>query len=192
MEAEEMNVSLDRISTRLGDAGETDLADGTRVARAHPVIAAAGSVEELGAQIGCVLAETQLLARCRAWLERIANDLFDVGSDLASPPSGGDGRPRIGPDYVEWLEGACADANSTLDALDSFAWFQSPVAARLNACRTICRRAERDVFAVENANPQIGRYLNRLSDLLFILARSEAAGEEVCWRPGAGAELTPD
>jgi cob(I)alamin adenosyltransferase len=193
MEAEEMNMNLDQISTGLGDAGETDLTDGTRVVKAHPVIAAVGAVEELGAQIGLALARTRSPARHHAWLERIANDLFDIGSDLALPPSAGDGHPRIGPDYVEWLEAACADANSDLDPVDSFvAWFQSPDAARLNVCRVICRRAERAAFTVENANPQIGRYLNRLSDLLFILARSEAAGEEVSWSPGAGAELTPD
>jgi cob(I)alamin adenosyltransferase len=187
MEVEGMSVSLDSISTRLGDAGETDLADGTRIAKTDAVIDAVGVVEELGAHLGLLLAEAELTDSRRAVLERIANDLFDLGSDLSSPPRDGDGRPRIGAEYVEWLDRACGEANASLDPLDSFvAWFDSPVAARLNVCRATCRRAERAVFAVEDANPQIGRYLNRLSDLFFILARA-TAGRERLWEPGRGA-----
>lgn len=190
METEKMNVNLDRISTGLGDSGETDLADGTRVPKVDPVLAAVGATEELGAEIGLALAEAELADPRRAWLERVANDLFDIGSDLSSPPSDSDGRPRVGAEYVEWLDEASAEANEGLSAIDTFvAWFESPPAARLNACRTVCRRAERSFFAVEDANPQIGRYLNRLSDFLFILARAEAAGGEVGWRPGGGADL---
>lgn len=149
-----------------------------------------GAAEELGAQIGLTLVEAELSGRPRAWLERVANDLFDIGSDLSSPLNERDGRPRVGAEYVEWLEEASAEANEELSAIDTFiAWFQSPAAARLNACRTVCRRAERSFFAVDDANPQIGRYLNRLSDFLFILARAEAAGEEVGWQPGGGADL---
>jgi cob(I)alamin adenosyltransferase len=188
METEKMNVHLDRISTGLGDAGDTDLADGTRVPKADPVLAAVGATEELGAEIGLILAEAELADRHRAWLERIANDLFDIGSDLSSPPGGGDSRPRVGTEYVEWLEEASAEANEGLGAIDTFiVRFESPAASRLDICRTVCRRAERTFFAVEDANPQVGRYLNRLSDLLFILARAEAAGREVGWRPGQSA-----
>ncbi len=190
METEKMNVTLDRISTGLGDSGDTDLADGTRVPKVDPVLAAVGATEELGAEIGLALAEAELSDRHRAWLERMANDLFDIGSDLSSPPSDGDGRPRVGAEYVEWLEEASAEANEGLSAIDTFiVRFESPAASHLNVCRTVCRRAERSFFAVEDANPQIGRYLNRLSDFLFILARAEAAGGEVGWRPGGGADL---
>lgn len=189
MEVDEMSVSLDRISTGLGDAGETDLGDGSRVAKGHPVIAAGGAIDELGAQIGVLLAEHQIPERHRGWLERIENDLMDIGSDLSTPPSEDIERPRVTPDYVAWLERASAETNEPLGALDSFVtWFREPIAAQLNACRTICRRVEREVFAVESANPQIGRYLNRLSDLLFILSRAEATGEETYWQPGASTE----
>jgi cob(I)alamin adenosyltransferase len=183
MEVDGMNVTLDLISTGLGDAGETDLADGTRVAKTNPVIEAVGSVEELGAQIGLILAGEGI--ENRDLLEQVANDLFDLGADLSSPVQEGDGRPRVGDAYVERLEQSVAAVNSKLDPLDSFvAWFGVPAAARLNACRAVCRRAERAVFAVDDANPQVGRYLNRLSDLLFVLARAAAAGGERLWEPG--------
>ncbi len=185
---EEMSISLDSISTRLGDAGETDLADGTRVAKTHAVVDAVGVVEELGTHIGLLLAEGNLIDPQRDVLERIANDLFDIGSDLSSPPKDADGRPRVGAEYVEWLESACGEANSALDPIDSFVvWFDSPCASRLNVCRATCRRAERATFGVEGANPQIGRYLNRLSDLFFILARATGAGRERLWEPGRSA-----
>jgi cob(I)alamin adenosyltransferase len=190
MEVDKMSVSLDRISTGLGDAGETDLGDGTRVKKGHPLIVAGGALDELAAQIGLALVEHPIPEHHRTWLERIENDLMDIGSDLSSPPGKGSERPRIDSDYVAWLERACTEANAPLEAIDSFVtWFKTPLAARLNACRAACRRAEREVFAVDSANPQIGRYLNRLSDLLFILSRAEAAGAEAYWKPGAGAEL---
>lgn len=186
MEVDGMDVTLDLISTRLGDAGETDLADGTRVAKTDPVIEAVGAVEELGAQVGLLLAGDG--GEGREVLEGVANDLFDLGSDLSSPVQDGEARPRVGDAYVERLERAIAAVNAKFDPLDSFvAWFGAPAAARLNACRAVCRRAERAVFAVEDANPQVGRYLNRLSDLLFVLARAAAAGSEHLWEPGRGA-----
>lgn len=186
MEVDGMNVTLDLISTGLGDAGETDLADGTRVAKTDPVIEAAGGVEELGAQIGLILAGDGV--ENRDLLEQVANDLFDVGADLSSPAQDGERRLRVGDAYVERLEQSIATVNSKLDPLDSFvAWFAVPGAARMNACRAVCRRAERAVFAVDDANPQVGRYLNRLSDLLFVLARAASAGDERLWEPGRGA-----
>jgi cob(I)alamin adenosyltransferase len=186
MEVDGMNVTLDLISTGLGDAGETDLADGTRVAKTDPVIEAVGSVEELGAQLGLILAGDEV--ENRDLLEQVANDLFDVGSDLSSPVREGNGHPRMGDAYVERLEQSVVAVNSKLEPLDSFvAWFAVPAAARWHACRAVCRRAERSVFAVDDANPHVGRYLNRLSDLLFVLARAEAAGRERLWEPGRGA-----
>jgi cob(I)alamin adenosyltransferase len=188
MEEDEMSVSLDSISTRLGDAGETDLADGTRVAKSHALIDAVGVIEELGSHLGLLLAEGDVSDPQRELLQRVANDLFDIGSDLSSPPTDGDGRPRVGAEYVEWLESACGEANAALDPIDSFVvWFEAPGASRLNVCRAICRRAERATFAVEGANPQIGRYLNRLSDLFFVLARASGAGREHLWEPGRSA-----
>ena len=184
IEEEDMTEHLDPITTGLGDSGETDLADGSRVAKTHPLIAAAGEVEALLAEVSRVLAETEPQPTHRAWLERIAHELLDLCCDLAAPASSEDG-PRIDAGYVEWLERASREAGAGLDQLDTFvAIFPTPAAAGLNACRTTCRRAELAVFAVEDANPQIGRYLNRLSDLLFLVARAEAGGGEVRWRPG--------
>lgn len=192
LEVGDMTVNLSRIYTRLGDAGETDLADTSRVKKTHPVIEAGGALDELGAQIGMVLATSELPDRHQAWLKRIENDLMDIGSDLSVPfdPDQADSRPRVGQDYVAWLEQACDEANEPLDALDSFVlWFGVPAAAKLDVCRVICRKAERQVLHVEDVNPQVVRYLNRLSDLLFILSRAAADGEETLWVPGRGAEL---
>jgi cob(I)alamin adenosyltransferase len=152
------------------------------------VVDAVGVVEELGTHIGLLLAEGNLIDPHRDMLERVANDLFDIGSDLSSPPKDADGRPRVGAEHVEWLDRACGEANSALNPIDSFVvWFDSPCASRLNVCRATCRRAERTTFGVEGANPQIGRYLNRLSDLFFILARTIGDGRERLWEPGRSA-----
>lgn len=184
IEEEGMNEKLDPITTTLGDVGETDLADGSRVPKTHPVIAAASAVEALHAELGRVLVETGPAPAHRVWLERIAHELIDLCSDLAAPAGSEDG-PRIGPGYVEWVERASLEAGAGLESLDTFvAIFPTPAAAGVNTCRTACRRAELAVFAVDGANPQIGRYLNRLSDLLFLIARAEAKGDEVRWQPG--------
>jgi cob(I)alamin adenosyltransferase len=191
LEVGDMTVNLTRIYTRLGDAGETHLADTSRVKKTHPVIEAGGAIDELGAQIGIVLATSDLPDRHSAWLKRIENDLMDIGSDLSMPFDSEQvaSRPRVSADYVAWLEQACDEANDSLDALDSFVlWFGVPAAAKLDVSRVICRRAERQVLHVEAVNPQIVRYLNRLSDLLFILSRAAAGGEETLWEPGRGAE----
>jgi cob(I)alamin adenosyltransferase len=186
-----MTEKLDPITTALGDTGETDLADGSRVAKTHPLIVAAGEVEALMTEVGRVLADTEPQPAHRGWLERIAHELLDLSCDLAAPPSLEDGRPRIDAGYVEWVEKACAETGQSLESLDTFvAIFPTPAAAGVNVCRTTCRRAELAVFAVEDANPQIGRYLNRLSDLLFLVARAEAGGGEVRWRPGRSVVRT--
>jgi cob(I)alamin adenosyltransferase len=192
MEVAHMTVNLDRIHTGLGDAGETDLADASRVSKTDAVIEAGGALDELRAQIGVLLATFELPERHRSWLERIENDLMDVGSDLSTPfdAEAKGSRPRIGEEYVDWVEEACDRANAPLDGLDSFvSWFAVQAAAQLDVCRAVCRRAERRVVALGGVNPQIVRYLNRLSDLLFILARATAGGEETLWEPGRGAEI---
>jgi cob(I)alamin adenosyltransferase len=192
MEVSDMTLKLDRIYTGLGDAGETDLADATRVRKTDAHVEAGGALDELRAQVGAVLAGFDLPDRERSWLKRIENDLMDVGSDLSTPFTEGEdrSRPRLGTEYIDWVEDACDRANTPLDALDSFvAWFDSPLAAQLDVCRAVCRRAERRAVAVADVNPQIIRYLNRLSDLLFILSRRTADGREALWEPGRGAEV---
>jgi len=185
-----VTVNLTRIYTRLGDGGETHLGDMSRVPKTHPRIEAYGDVDELNAQIGLALADGGLDERTAGWLRRVQNDLFDVGADLAVPPGKDEQRPRlrIGEEYVTWLEQACDEVNATLSPLKSFVLPGGTVAAaHLHVCRTVCRRAERRALLVEDANPQVVRYLNRLSDLLFILSRAANAGDEPLWRPG-GAE----
>ena len=181
-----MTVNLTRIYTRLGDGGETHLGDMSRVPKTHPRIEAYGDVDELNAQLGVTLTVAGLPDAYAAWLRRIQNDLFDVGADLAVPESpGGRERLRITADQVTWLEGACDEVNATLKPLKSFILpGGSAAAAQLHVCRTVCRRAERRALLVEDANPEVVRYLNRLSDLLFILSRAANDGEEPLWEPG--------
>jgi cob(I)alamin adenosyltransferase len=188
-----VTVNLTRIYTRLGDGGETHLGDMSRVAKTHPRIEAYGDVDELNAQIGLALAVGELDERTAGWLGRVQNDLFDVGADLAVPPGRDDERPRlrIGGEYVAWLEAACDEVNATLEPLKSFVLpGGSPAAAHLHVCRTVCRRAERRVIACgDDVNAECVRYLNRLSDLLFILSRGAngaAGADEPLWEPGAG------
>jgi cob(I)alamin adenosyltransferase len=184
-----MAVNLTRIYTKLGDAGETHLGDMSRVPKTHPRIEAFGTVDELNAQIGALLATTEVPERLRPWLRQIQNDLFDVGSDLSLPSGDGGDRPRlrITAEYVTWLEGLCDEVNAELEPLRSFVLpGGTPAGAHLHVCRTVCRRAERRALDVEEANPEVLRYLNRLSDLLFILSRSANAGDEPLWEPGRG------
>ena len=181
-----MTVNLTRIYTKLGDAGETHLGDMSRVPKTHPRIEAYGDVDELNAHIGVALALTDLPEQYATWLRRVQNDLFDVGADLAVPHGGERERLRVSADQVTWLEGVCDEVNATLEPLRSFLLpGGKPAAAQLHVCRTVCRRAERRALAVEDANPEIVRYLNRLSDLLFILSRGANGGEEPLWEPGA-------
>ncbi len=183
-----MTVNLTRIYTRLGDDGETHLGDMSRVSKTHPRLEAYGEIDELNAQIGDVVARDELGERASAWLRQIQNDLFDLGADLSVPPSKeGKERLRVAPAQVNWLESCCDKANEALPPLRSFVLpGGTRAAAGLHVCRTVCRRAERRTLLVEDANPEVVRYLNRLSDLLFILAReANVGGEEPLWEPGA-------
>ena len=183
-----MTVNLTRIYTRLGDGGETHLGDMSRVPKTHPRIEAYGDVDELNAQIGVTLAVQGLPEQYAQWLRRVQNDLFDVGADLAVPHGGDRERLRVSADQVTWLEGACDEVNDTLAPLKSFVLpGGTAAAAHLHVCRTVCRRAERRALLVVDANPEVVRYLNRLSDLLFILSRAAnvAGGNgEPLWEPG--------
>lgn len=189
-----MTVNLTRIYTKLGDAGETHLGDMSRVSKLHPRVEAYGTIDELNSNVGFALLAEGMPLKLAEWLRRVQNDLLDLGADLCVPPSHDSKaaereRLRITSDYVEWLEQACDEANAKLAPLRSFVIpGGSDAAARLHLCRTVCRRAERRALAVEDANPEVVRYLNRLSDLLFILARvaNEQTGStgEPLWEPG--------
>jgi len=198
-----MTVNLTRIYTKLGDGGETHLGDMSRVSKLHPRVEAYGTVDELNATLGVALLAPALPAKFADWLRRIQNDLLDVGADLSVPPptqdAGGDAdqdsaaparaRLRVHGEYTQWLEQACDEVNATLAPLRSFVIpGGTPAAAQLHVCRTVCRRAERRALAVgEELNPEVVRYLNRLSDLLFILSRAVngEASSEPLWDPGA-------
>jgi cob(I)alamin adenosyltransferase len=180
-----VTVNLTRIYTRLGDGGETHLGDMSRVPKTHPRIEAYGAVDELNAQIGLALTVEGLSEQYADWLRRVQNDLFDLGADLSVPPGGERERLRLAPEQTAWLEHACDEVNATLAPLRSFVLpGGTRAAAQLHVCRTVCRRAERRALEVEDASPEVVRYLNRLSDLLFILSRGANAGEEPLWEPG--------
>lgn len=180
-----MTVNLTRIYTKLGDAGETHLGDMSRVAKTHPRVEAYGEVDELNAHVGFTLTVDGLPDAYRPWLQQVQNDLFDLGADLSVPHGGDRSRLRVTPDQITWLEERCDEINATLAPLKSFVLpGGSPAAAQLHVCRTVCRRAERRTLLVEDGNPEVLRYLNRLSDLFFILARGANGGEEPLWQPG--------
>jgi cob(I)alamin adenosyltransferase len=178
-------VRLTRIYTRTGDGGETSLGDGSRVAKTDPRVAAVGAVEEVNAQLGLVLAG-QAPHELRAPLEQVQNELFDLGADLAVPFADGDGKLRVAQAQIDGLEQLCDRFNAGLLPLKSFILpGGSEAAARLHLARTVCRRAELTALAVSPVNPLALAYLNRLSDLLFILARAaNAGGPEPLWKPG--------
>jgi cob(I)alamin adenosyltransferase len=182
---EEVTVNLTRIYTKLGDGGETHLGDMSRVPKTHPRIEAYGDVDELNAQLGVTLTVEGLPARYAQWLRHVQNDLFDIGADLSVPHGGDRDRLRVKPEQVTWLETACDEVNETLAPLKSFVLpGGTPAAAHLHVCRTVCRRAERRALLVDDGNPEVVRYLNRLSDLLFILSRGANGGDEPLWEPG--------
>jgi cob(I)alamin adenosyltransferase len=181
-----MTVNLTRIYTRLGDSGETHLGDMSRVAKTHPRIEAYGTVDELNAHIGLALTVDGMPAEFAAWLQRIQNDLFDVGADLSAPENPERERLRVMPEQTEWLEQRCDEVNATLKPLKSFVLpGGTRAAAQLHVCRTVCRRAERRAIACgDELTPEVVRYLNRLSDLLFILSRAANGDDEPLWEPG--------
>lgn len=178
-------VRLTRIYTRTGDAGETTLGDGSRVQKTDPRVVAYGAVDELNSAIGLVLAGP-LFDALREPLERIQNELFDLGADLSVPYVEDDGKLRVEQAQVEDLDALCDRFNESLAPLTSFVLpGGTETAARLHLARTICRRAEIDALRVSPANPLAVTYLNRLSDLLFILARTANEGAaEPLWKPG--------
>jgi cob(I)alamin adenosyltransferase len=181
-----MTVNLTRIYTRLGDGGETHLGDMSRVPKTHPRIEAYGTVDELGAQIGVALTVAGLPDGYAEWLRHVQNDLFDVGADISAPEDPERERLRVIPEQTAWLEERCDEVNATLEPLKSFVLSGgTAAAAHLHVCRTVCRRAERLAIACgDDVNAEVVRYLNRLSDLLFILARGANRGEEQLWEPG--------
>ena len=184
-------VRLTKIYTRGGDAGQTSLGDGSRVSKLDPRVAAYGAVDELNSQLGMVLALDELDAELREPLARVQNELFDLGADLSVPYSAEDARLRVTQSQVDALEALCDRFNAPLPELKSFVLpGGSEAAARLHAARAVCRRAELATHAAAASieiDPLVSVYLNRLADLLFILARTANAGDEPLWRPG-GAE----
>jgi cob(I)alamin adenosyltransferase len=185
-------VRLTRIYTRGGDRGETSLGDGTRVPKVDCRIGAFGSVDELNSHIGVALAG-DLPDELRAILARVQNELFDVGADL-SVPFGVTDRLRVTQEQIQALEEDCDRFNTALPELTSFVLpAGTETAARLHVARAVCRRAERDALAAAeelDINHLVLVYLNRLSDLLFILARTANAAvgsDEPLWRPGTSS-----
>ena len=183
-------VRLTRIYTRGGDRGETSLGDGSRVSKLDGRVIAYGAVDELNSQLGVVLALPELDPDLREPLERIQNELFDVGADLSVPFSVDDGRLRVTQASVDELERLCDLHNEQLPELKSFVLpGGTEAAARLHLARAVCRRAELAALQAgreTEISPLVPVYLNRLSDLLFIFARAANAGsDEPLWRPGA-------
>jgi cob(I)alamin adenosyltransferase len=187
-------VVLSRIYTRTGDDGTTALADGTRTAKTDTRLAAYADVEEANCAIGVAISIGQFGPELSGLLSRIQNELFDVGADLANPVTD---RPpafpplRIDETYISRLEAACDQYNEGLPVLRSFVLpGGTPGAALLHTARTVTRRAERSAWAAANehgdtVNPLTAKYLNRLSDLLFILGRRVNADHgDVLWKPG--------
>ncbi|MGW5361318.1 cob(I)yrinic acid a,c-diamide adenosyltransferase [Actinopolymorpha pittospori] len=187
-------VNLTRIYTRAGDDGETRLVDNSRVGKTDLRLTAYADVDEANASIGLALAFGDLSEEVASVLLDVQNDLFDVGADLGNPVGPHDAdRPalRITPAYVEQLEARCDEFNDRLEPLRSFVLpGGSRGAALLHQARTVVRRAERSAWAAhevhaETMNVVAVKYLNRLSDLLFILARVANLGQgDVLWRPG--------
>jgi cob(I)alamin adenosyltransferase len=193
-----MTVRLTRIYTKTGDAGQTHLGDMSRVAKTDPRLVAYADVDETNSVIGVALALGRPADEIAELLSSIQNDLFDVGADLCTPIVADPEFPplRITAAYTERLEQACDTFNAELANLTSFILpGGTAAAALLHQARTVARRAERSVWALlehgketgaaEATNPETARYLNRLSDLLFILARVANPGGDVLWEPGA-------
>ncbi|MCU1691187.1 MAG: ATP:cob(I)alamin adenosyltransferase [Frankiales bacterium] len=187
-----MAVHLTRIYTKTGDDGTTALGDMSRVSKNDPRLAAYADVDEANSALGVALALGQLDPELAALLLRVQNELFDVGADLCTPvvPDLGYEPLRVTPEYTERLEADCDRWNATLEKLSSFILpGGTPGAALLHVARTVTRRAERSVWALladqpDTTNKEPVLYLNRLSDLLFILSRVANPGGDVMWKPG--------
>jgi cob(I)alamin adenosyltransferase len=187
-------VRLNRIYTRTGDDGTTGLGDGSRLPKHHLRVAAYGTVDELSSVLGLARAQG-LKEPLEGWILAIQNDLFDVGADLCVPGAGGD-KLRIGADYTARLERWLDQANERLAPLSTFVLPGGHAAAAwMHLARTVCRRAERLVTELaalpgerERLNAEIVKYLNRLSDLCFVLARvaNDDGAADVLWEPGKG------
>ena len=189
-----MGVHLTRIYTRTGDDGSTALGDMSRVRKTDPRLAAYADTDEANSAIGVALALGRLPDDIASLLGRVQNELFDVGADLCTPVMADPEFPplRLTEDYVTRLEAACDEFNEQLEPLNSFVLpGGTPGAALLHVARTVVRRAEVATWALLEAEPTRtsalpARYLNRLSDLLFILARlaNDGGQGDVLWRPG--------
>jgi cob(I)alamin adenosyltransferase len=187
-----MAVHLTRIYTKTGDDGSTALGDMSRVRKTDLRVAAYADCDETNAAIGVALALGELPEPVAAVLRTIQNDLFDVGADLCTPVVAQPKYPplRVEPDYVERLEGWCDEFNAELPKLSSFILpGGTPGAALLHQARTLARRAERSAWALYDDDPERTNraallYLNRLSDLLFILSRLANPDGDVLWQPG--------
>lgn len=181
-------VRLDRITTRGGDDGETSLGDGRRVPKTDPRIVALGAVDELNATIGVAIADG--VGNAAEGLRAVQNDLFDLGAGIAVPKSddNSESRLRIHDDRIGWLETWIEADNEWLEPLSSFVLpGGTPAAARLHVARAVCRRAEIAVLGIPDFEDAAAhRYLNRLSDLLFVLARAanDEGRSDVLWIPG--------
>jgi cob(I)alamin adenosyltransferase len=188
-------VNLTRIYTRTGDDGTTSLGDMSRTGKNDPRLKAYADVDEANCTIGLALASSEFPQDIHDLLVRIQNDLFDVGADLCTPVVDNPAHPplRVTEEYIDSIERACDAYNERLDPLRSFVLPGGTLAsAQLHVARTVVRRAERSTWAAIDTyhggmNPLTATYLNRLSDLLFILARTsnQAAGGDVLWQPGA-------
>ncbi len=187
-----MAVHLTRIYTRTGDDGSTGLSDFSRVSKTDPRLVAYADCDETNAALGVVMATGALSPEIRTVISRLQNELFDVGADLATPIEAEPKYPplRVTQAYIDGLEADCDEFNSRLSALTSFILpGGTPAGALLHVARTVARRAERSAWALmdadaERTNPLAPTYLNRLSDLLFILGRIANPDGDVQWIPG--------
>ncbi len=187
-----MAVHLTRIYTRTGDDGTTGLGDLSRVRKTSPRLTAYADVDEANSSLGVVLALGSPPPEVADLLGQVQNDLFDVGADLSTPVRPDPKHPplRVTPDYTARLEQACDTYNARLEKLSSFVLpGGTPAAALLHVSRTVVRRAERSTWALIETEPDTtgsepALYLNRLSDLLFILSRAANPGGDVLWQPG--------
>ena len=185
-------VVLNRIYTRTGDDGTTSLGSGERRKKYDLRVDAYGTLDEVNAVIGLVRLHTAADAALDPALARIQNDLFDVGADLSVPPEDEKSRLRVGSDQTRWLEERCDEVNATLEPLKSFVLpGGNPLAAQLHLCRTVCRRAERIMVELrdqpgETVTDASLKYVNRLSDFLFVAGRyaNDKGTRDVLWAPG--------